>query len=291
MDPTTVFQTIAIGITLGSMYGVLGTGFGIIFGVSGRFHFAFATTFVLTIYIATSFTEAGVPLYIGILGGIAAAAISGVLFEWLFYRPLVRRSPATALLGVFVTSLGLVFVGENLIRLIWGSETRTLDTGFDVSQISLGGDVVITNLDVASVVVCVVLVAALVAYLKMSKQGKAIRAVRENPGMATVVGISPERAGRRLRPDLQGPRDRLPGRHGQRSAPLLRRRSRARPDRVLLDGVVRGVVEHGCDLRRALRLHRGEPVPQGPASPVDQGACPTRRAGMSAGKGDLCSTG
>lgn len=184
-------QAIVDGLVAGSLWGLLGTGLGLILGVTGRFHFAFATTFVWAIYLAVWLVGLGAPLYVGVAGGIFCGMVLGVLFEWLLYRPLVQRTNQ-GLLAVFVTSLGVVIAGENIIRLIWGSSDENLSTGYTVHWLSLGHDVGLTTLDLVTFLVCAGVVMALWLFLRRARYGRAIRAVQENPDMARAVGISPE---------------------------------------------------------------------------------------------------
>jgi len=188
---TELVQALVFGVVLGSLYGLLGSGFGLIMGVSGRFHFAYATSFVLAVYVAESALELGSPRYVAVATGLAAAAASGVVIEYVFYRPLVDKLPSAALLAVFVTSLGIVILGENAIRLIWGSDPQSLSPGFSISNIPLGHGVSVSTMDVVTFAVSATVVVSLWLYLRGSRFGRAIRAVQENPDMASAVGISP----------------------------------------------------------------------------------------------------
>ena len=193
MSFTEFFQTVVDGLVLGSLFGLLGVGFGLILGVTGRFHFAYATTGIFAVYVGLALVNGGTPLYVGIGGGIAFAVLLGISLEWLLYRPLVE-STSQALLAVFVTALGVVVIGENLIRLVWGSSSQNLGVGYTVKRIVLGGDVGLTTLDLVTFVVCAAIVVALWLFIRSTSYGRAIRAVRENPDMAQAVGINPQRA-------------------------------------------------------------------------------------------------
>ena len=51
------FLQLAInGISNGTSYALIGVGFGLILGVSGRFHIAFAITYTLAAYVAAMLT-------------------------------------------------------------------------------------------------------------------------------------------------------------------------------------------------------------------------------------------
>jgi branched-chain amino acid transport system permease protein len=56
-DAETVAQITANGIFRGAAYGILGVGFALILGVTGRFHFAYAFTYTLAAYMAYTFVD------------------------------------------------------------------------------------------------------------------------------------------------------------------------------------------------------------------------------------------
>src|SRR3954451_15452974 len=114
------------GFFRGCSYGLLGVGFALILGVTGRFHFAYGFTYTLAAYLAFTLTFRGptFPFWPSAIAAVLLAACVGAAIERGVYRPLARNAGATALLAVFVASLGIGIAGENLIRLLWGSETQ-----------------------------------------------------------------------------------------------------------------------------------------------------------------------
>ncbi|MDQ2622095.1 MAG: branched-chain amino acid ABC transporter permease [Actinomycetota bacterium] len=181
------------GLTNGSFYGLMAVGFGLILGITGRFHFAFATTFIITAYVTTGLVGDGLPLIPAIAVGLVVAVILGILIERFVYRPLVERTPDGALLAVFVSALGITIIGENLIRLTWGSEARSLDPGFAVNKIELWGSTTTNTLNVVMIATLLILTFGIWYWMQRSRHGRAIRAVSNNPDMARIVGINPDR--------------------------------------------------------------------------------------------------
>src|SRR5215203_5610516 len=95
------------GFFRGCGFGLLGVGFALILGVSGRFHFAYGFTYALAGYLVFTYAErVGIPFWISAVLGILSVGIVGVLIERVVYRPLATRAGANALLAVFVASLG-----------------------------------------------------------------------------------------------------------------------------------------------------------------------------------------
>jgi branched-subunit amino acid ABC-type transport system permease component len=97
-------QLAIAGAINGSFYGLLGVGFGLILGVTGRFHYAFALIFTFAAYV-TSVMEsaAGLPVVLAVIVGLLAAAVLGVAIERLIYRPLALFSGPLSLLTVFIS--------------------------------------------------------------------------------------------------------------------------------------------------------------------------------------------
>ena len=64
LDVETVKQLTVDGFFRGCSYGLLGAGFALILGVTGRFHFAYAFTYTFAVYMAYQFTFPwGVPFW------------------------------------------------------------------------------------------------------------------------------------------------------------------------------------------------------------------------------------
>lgn len=184
-------QLLVNGVINGSSIALVGVAFGLILGVTGRFHFAFAFTYAAAAYIAA---EVGLsfnaPFWAAvIIGGLGSAAF-GVLMEAVVYRPLAARAGAYALLTIFVSSLGLAIAGENLLSIIFHRSPSESISGVTISGISIG-NIDFTSLDVEAVAVSIFLIGVLAVGLQKTAFGRMVRAVRSNPEMSMVVGISP----------------------------------------------------------------------------------------------------
>ena len=180
------FQLIVNGIVLGSEYALLGISRGIIFNTTGTFHFAHGVVYTAGAYGAVLFADTlGLPLPLAVAGGIAVAVVLGVGIDVVCYQPM-RRIQATPM-TILIASLGVLIVVENTMPILFGTASRTLP-GIDTYPIAVGS-AVITNLNLLKVVVTWGLFAALIAFLRYTRAGKALRAVGSNPEMAQTVGF------------------------------------------------------------------------------------------------------
>lgn len=193
MNLETLAQLTVNGLINGSVYGLLGVGFALILGVTGRFHFAYALTYTGGAYGSALLASSGVPVGLAVVIGLLVAIVLGVLIETVVYRPIASRAGVNALLSVFVASLMLTIVGEAFVNLMWGisNQNRQL-TLFTVTTQSVGSTT-FTNLDVVIVAVAWVVIALVVSFLRTTDAGRQIRAVRSNTMMAEAVGISARR--------------------------------------------------------------------------------------------------
>lgn len=194
MDFQTLSQLAVNGLINGSVYGLLGVGFALILGVTGRFHFGYALTYTAAGYASALIAAGtGIPAGVAVVIGLAVAVAVGVATELLVYRPVVGRAGANALLAVFVASLMLTIAGESFVNLMWGlSNLNRQLTLFEVTT-HFVGSTTFTNLDVLIVAVSWSVIVLLVGFLKLTDAGRQIRAVRSNPTMAEAVGINGRR--------------------------------------------------------------------------------------------------
>jgi branched-subunit amino acid ABC-type transport system permease component len=186
-----ITQLIVIGIINGSLYALLAVGFGLILQVTGRFHIAFAITYALAGYAAAyTTTNYGLNFWAAMALGALVATVVGVAIEAFVYWPLGPRAGNFALLAIFTASLGLLTVGQAAMGLVLINSGTAQIAGFLIQPLN-AGQIYFTNLDVVTVVVCWVAIAAVSVLMVTTKLGRMVRAVRSNVTMSLAVGISP----------------------------------------------------------------------------------------------------
>jgi len=180
-------QLAATGLVVGSLYVLCALGWGLIYGTTLHFHVAHGAVFTLAAYYAYAAQKfLGLPLAIAVIGAIVAAALSGMLIDLLIYQPLERRGAIRTTL--FIASLGLLTLIENLLAIIFAPDPLRMDVGWLAEAVQLG-PVFLTRLHLLSVATAILGFLALMAFLKYSLWGQAIRAVSSSPEMARTVGI------------------------------------------------------------------------------------------------------
>lgn len=179
-------QLAANGLIAGSLYALLGVSWGLIFATTKIFHFAHALTLAVATYGAVLVVErAGLGLPLGFVAAAVVGCLFGLAIEVGVYRPL-RRVNATQL-NVFLASLGFLIAGESVLLILFGPEARALP-GFAVEGIAVG-PVAFTTIEALWIGASWALVLALMAWLRFTRWGRAIRAVASNPDLAQCVGV------------------------------------------------------------------------------------------------------
>jgi branched-chain amino acid transport system permease protein len=179
-------QLAANGLIAGSLYALLGVSWGLIFATTKIFHFAHALTLAVATYGAVLAVErAGLGLPLGFLVAAVAGCLFGLLVEVGVYRPL-RRVNATQL-NIFLASLGFLIAGESVLLIVFGPEARALP-GLAVTGIAVG-PVALTTIEALWIGASWALVLAVIAWLRLTRWGRAIRAVASNPELAQCVGV------------------------------------------------------------------------------------------------------
>lgn len=184
-----IVQLLANSIISGSLYMLLGFGWSLAFATTGTFHFAYAIIITASAYAASLLTtNAGLPLVVGLLGAMAVGILLGYIIEMGIYRPIVKLGGNR--FTVFIGSLGIVTIGENLINLLFTPNRRMI--AFKTVGIEIG-PVNITSAHLFSTVLSIVIILALWIFLTKTTYGKSIRAVASNPTMAMTLGINVSR--------------------------------------------------------------------------------------------------
>lgn len=185
-----IVQLVASGLVAGSLYALLGVSWGLIYGTTRTFHFAHGLAFTIAAYAAILLHVAlRLPLAVAAAGAAAAAALFGWAAEALVYRPI--RRGAKGQLSIFLASMGVLVLGESIVQIAFSPTPRPLPDFPD--ELYTVGPITLTLADAAMAAAAWAGIVLLQVFLSRTRTGRELRAVRSNPEMTTIVGISAER--------------------------------------------------------------------------------------------------
>ena len=179
--------TLVSGIVLGSLYALMASGLSLIWTTLGVFNFAHGALMMIGAFVAWTVSEgAGLGLWPGLAAGIAAAALLGVVIEYLLVRPFYGRP--NMLLITVMTTLAAMIILEKSAQIIWGARLKQLPRMVD-------GDVSILGAVVSAHEALIVLIAPLIliglwVFATRTSVGRSLRAVGQNQDAAALLGIN-----------------------------------------------------------------------------------------------------
>jgi branched-chain amino acid transport system permease protein len=187
-----VVQAVILGVLTGGVYALMASGQTLIFGVMRVVNLAQGAFVLLAAYVAYSLTGGlGLDpfLAIGITTPLMFAV--GVAVQLLFLRPIRSGDRAElSLLVTFAVALGI----EGLLSFLYGTTYRSIKTPYaDTSWSVLGYDVPVVRAYAFGL--SILLLAGLIALLRGTRVGKAIRATVQNPTSARLLGVDVNRIG------------------------------------------------------------------------------------------------
>lgn len=179
-------QACVNGLLMGGFYSLMGMGQNIIFGVMKIVNFCHGEMLMVGMYLTfILYTYFGIDPYLAVPMVAVTMFCLGSVIQHTLITPSLGTKSFTNLLFLTV-GLGLLLSNGALV--IFGSEYRSIRTGYSQTYIQMG-PVTMALPRLISFGVLIVVTIALFAFLKYTTVGKQIRAVSQNPVGAEVVGI------------------------------------------------------------------------------------------------------
>ena len=196
-------QQIINGLVLGSVYAIIALGYTMVYGILGIINFAHGDVLMVGAMVALSAIGVmqnhfpGLPLslvlVIALLVAAVVCALVGYTIERVAYRPL-RRAPRLAPL---ITAIGVSILLQTIAMMIWGRNPlafpQLLPTD-PINVITATADrpgAVISMTEIVIIVVAFIVMGGLLLLVHKTKLGRAMRAIAENPGVASLMGVNP----------------------------------------------------------------------------------------------------
>jgi branched-chain amino acid transport system permease protein len=181
-------EVVVAGMLSGTMYSLVALGYVLIYKSSSNFNFAQGAMVFFAVLSFVGLMELGLPFVAAFIATILLMMMLGLLTEKLVLRPLTNQSEETVLMA----TIGLGFFLEGLTQAIWGVEVRKLDLGvkdFPIPWIADNFKLFISALDLVAAAVALTMIAGITLIFKYSKVGLGLRAVADDPGAASSIGI------------------------------------------------------------------------------------------------------
>ncbi|WP_244524651.1 branched-chain amino acid ABC transporter permease [Trujillonella endophytica] len=189
--PIRAVQLLVDGLRFGLLIAMCSVGLSLIFGTTGLTNFAHGELVTIGAVVAWFVNvEGGLSIVPAAIIAVIVGAAVGALNELAIWRPLRKRG--TGLVAALVVSIGLSLALRYLIQIVFEGRSRSYQ-GVTSGRANDFGAFRLTDADLTSIIVSVVVLVGIALMLQRTKIGKAMRAVSDNRDLAASSGINVNR--------------------------------------------------------------------------------------------------
>ena len=177
------------GLQRGGLYALIALPMALILGVVGIVNLAHGEFMMLGAYFAYWLSiHTGIDPLVAMIPAFAAFFIVGAITHLLTIKPVLKAPELNQLLLTF----GLAMVLSEFANLMWTSQSRNLPLRYVYSSASIGS-LTFGTFGFTYLIGAVVVLIALLWFLRYTRTGQAALAVGQNPRGAKLVGIDVDR--------------------------------------------------------------------------------------------------
>ena len=178
-------QFIVNGIVTGCLYAALALGFALVYNTTRIFHVAYGALYILGAYLAYLFlVRLHLPLVVSLGLTFVMTGLAGVVLERLVYVPLLKQKSSALIL--LLTSLGVYIATIPVAAMAFGPDPVQLRSDVETS-FRLGG-IILTRIQLIQAGSSLLALFLLFAVLRLTRLGRTIRALRDDPTLVALLG-------------------------------------------------------------------------------------------------------
>lgn len=190
LDPTFLVIQALNGLQLAMLLFLLSVGLSVVFGLMNFLNLAHCTLYMLGAYIGLTVVRLTGSYWVAFF----LAPLAVTLIGMVFYGTLLRRMQSASPMKQVLVTFGLVFVGLDTARMIWGNLAHAGPTPelFDVSVTVFGE--VYPSYRLFIIALGLTVLALIYFGLERTRLGRVVRAGVDNPIMTSSLGINVDKA-------------------------------------------------------------------------------------------------
>lgn len=191
------------GLTLGSIYALFALGYTLVYGVLKLINFAHSEVFMVGTFFSlfllhdlgirgeqTGFALVGI-LLACLVAAVVGSGATAIVLERVAYRPLRRRGATR--LAALISAIGASFFLQEVFGKFYSRNYSNFPRVLHRAVLLHIGSGAVTNDDVIVVGAGLVMMVALERTVALTRLGRGIRAVAQDPETATLMGVDIDR--------------------------------------------------------------------------------------------------
>jgi branched-chain amino acid transport system permease protein len=186
--PIVNLKIILDGVMIGALFALAAYGLALVWGVMNVKNLAQGDFVISGGYVSWWLVQHGFPALLGV--PVAFVVMWGI--GWVIYKLVISRVIERDLFTSLLATFGLAIMMAQILNLLFGSDTQSVDLGYPTLHFFDGFiDVPIAKL--IGVLMASALAAGVIVFMKSSRMGQAIRATAQDARAARVLGIDTEK--------------------------------------------------------------------------------------------------
>jgi len=185
-----LFATLLIGVLLGGLYGAIGLGLSLSFGIMRLINLAHGDLIVLSAYFCLALVGAApVSPLAGMLVVLPIMFAVGLALQ----RAVIGRTLGQGVLPPLMVTFGLSVILQNVLLLVFTPDARTLPSPLAAARLEVTSWLALPAVYVVDCAAAWVVLGLLTLLLSRTALGRALRATSDDPEVAQLLGIDPRR--------------------------------------------------------------------------------------------------
>ncbi|HRT70616.1 MAG TPA: branched-chain amino acid ABC transporter permease [Syntrophales bacterium] len=181
-----LFQQIINGLTLGIIYALVAVGYSLVFGILRLTNFSHGSVYAFGAHISMVLIGYSFGMLLGIVVSVFLTGLLGILINKVGLEPLRKKKSKG--ISSLITTIGISYIIQNLLMIIFGSETKFFPKLFDYGNVTLGSTIIgIRQFIIFGIALG--LLGLLTYIVNGTKIGLAMRAIEQNSKASNLMGI------------------------------------------------------------------------------------------------------
>jgi branched-chain amino acid transport system permease protein len=186
--PIVNLKIILDGVMIGALFVLVAYGLALVWGVMNVKNLAQGDFVISGGYVSWWLVQHGFPALLGV--PVAFVVMWGI--GWVVYKLVISRVIERDLFTSLLATFGLAIMMAQILNLLFGSDTQSVDLGYDTLYFA-DSLITVPIAKLIGVLMAATLAAAVIVFMKSSRMGQAIRATAQDARAARVVGIDTEK--------------------------------------------------------------------------------------------------
>lgn len=185
-----ILEQVLNGVMLGMVYALIAVGYSLVFGILRLLNMAHGSIYAFGAHMALFAVAMHLGLPAAFIFAIVMTGVLEMLMDSVILAPLRAKNAPN--ITCLISVVGVSYIVQNMLMIVFDSTKKTFPPIFDFGNITIFG-VTLTSAQVMMFVIALVFLVLLTLIVNHTKIGLAMRAARENPKAANLMGIDVRR--------------------------------------------------------------------------------------------------